>query len=138
MLYQLFYLSHSTHNRGHLSDLDILETSRKHNLSMGVTGFLLRAPTAFFQCLEGTADAVQAIMTEIRKDPRHSNVNEFATLRNKPRDFGAWTMGYSEIESDELTKLQVSLTRTNQDLEDMIDQMGRLALRHAATSVPQL
>jgi hypothetical protein len=138
MLYQLFYLSRSTHNRGHLSDLDILETSRKRNLSLGVSGFLLRAPTAFFQCLEGTADVVQAIMSDIREDPRHSNVTEFATLRNKPRDFAAWSMGYSEIDSDELATLHTALTHTYQDLEDMIEQMRRMALRPAVTTEPQL
>ena len=52
-------------------DKDILETAWRHNGKMGVTGYLLRARTQYFQVLEGADDVLDDLVEMIRTDPRH-------------------------------------------------------------------
>ncbi|MDR6689426.1 hypothetical protein J2X55_000325 [Microbacterium sp. 1154] len=80
---------------GHLNDL--LAQSRRSNHGHDLTGMLLYRRGRFFQVLEGPQDAVDELMTKIRRDPRHTGVRVLLSEHIDERRFTEWTMGYEPI-----------------------------------------
>lgn len=76
---------------------DLLAQSRTSNHDHDLTGMLLYRRGRFFQVLEGPQDAVDELMTKIRRDPRHTDVRVLLTERLDERRFSEWTMGYEPI-----------------------------------------
>ncbi|HQR54621.1 MAG TPA: BLUF domain-containing protein [Burkholderiaceae bacterium] len=82
----------------------ILEQSRKHNPSLGITGVLCHGGEVYMQALEGGRDAVNALYTKIVRDTRHREVMLLHYAEVPERHFAGWTMG------------QVNLTKVNPSL----------------------
>jgi len=76
---------------------DLLAQSRRSNHEHDLTGMLLYRRGRFFQVLEGPQDAVDELMTKIRRDPRHTGVRVLLSERVDERRFTEWTMGYEPI-----------------------------------------
>ncbi|MEX8056936.1 BLUF domain-containing protein [Microbacterium sp. 16-032] len=76
---------------------DLLAQSRRSNHEHDLTGMLLYRRGRFFQVLEGPQDAVDELMTKIRRDPRHTDVRVLLTEHIDDRRFTEWTMGYEPI-----------------------------------------
>lgn len=73
----------------------ILETARRRNAELGVTGALvLRGGRRFAQVLEGEPDAVQAVFDSIAADPRHGEVTVTEDGPVAVRAFPGWSMAY--------------------------------------------
>ena len=79
----------------------ILQTSRKGNPTLGITGLLCHSGDIFMQVLEGGRDAVSALYNRISRDPRHRDVIVLQYEEITERRFAGWTMG------------QVNLNRVN-------------------------
>lgn len=77
--------------------VDLLAQSRASNHDHDLTGMLLYRRGRFFQVLEGHRDAVDQLMTKIRRDPRHTDVRILLTEQLEERRFSDWTMGYEPI-----------------------------------------
>ncbi|MGN7187623.1 BLUF domain-containing protein [Microbacterium enclense] len=75
----------------------LLAQSRASNHEHDLTGMLLYRRGRFFQVLEGSQDAVDELMTKIRRDPRHTDVRVLLTEQLDERRFSEWTMGYEPI-----------------------------------------
>lgn len=75
----------------------LLAQSRRANHEHDLSGMLLYRRGRFFQVLEGPADAVDALMTKIRRDPRHDEVRVLLREQIDERRFEEWTMGYEPI-----------------------------------------
>lgn len=76
---------------------ELLEQSRRSNHEHDLTGMLLYRRGRFFQVLEGPQDAVDELMTKIRRDPRHTDVRMLLSEEIDERRFSEWTMGYEPI-----------------------------------------
>lgn len=76
---------------------DLLTQSRRSNHEHDLTGMLLYRRGRFFQVLEGPQDAVDELMTKIRRDPRHTDVRVLLSEHMDERRFTEWTMGYEPI-----------------------------------------
>ncbi|WP_295852841.1 BLUF domain-containing protein [uncultured Microbacterium sp.] len=76
---------------------DLLAQSRRSNHAHDLTGMLLYRRGRFFQVLEGPQDAVDELMTKIRRDPRHTDIRVLLTEDVEERRFTEWTMGYEPI-----------------------------------------
>ena len=61
---------------------------------MGVTGFLLRTRTQYFQLLESADDVLDDVVGMIRKDPRHTYMQILCDNTSSQRRFANWAMGY--------------------------------------------
>ena len=72
----------------------ILAKSRKNNTQRQIVGGLLFGDGCFLQCLEGEAQAVQALYMKIAADPRHRDVTVLSQRPIVQRSFGAWSMKY--------------------------------------------
>ncbi|MGY3571462.1 BLUF domain-containing protein [Vibrio paucivorans] len=73
---------------------NILEKSNDNNHANGVTGVLYFNLDFFIQCLEGSAERVNATLAHIMKDRRHTDLKVLATYPVSNRMFEAWTMAY--------------------------------------------
>lgn len=76
---------------------ELLDQSRRSNHEHDLTGMLLYRRGRFFQVLEGPQDAVDELMTKIRRDPRHTDVRMLLSEEIDERRFSEWTMGYEPI-----------------------------------------
>ena len=79
----------------------ILQTSRKNNPAVGITGLLCHSGDVFMQVLEGGREAVSALYNRIAGDPRHTDVILLRYEEIAERRFASWSMG------------QVNLARVN-------------------------
>jgi len=84
-----------------LADADIasiLESSRRHNQALGLSGMLLQGRGRFIQVLEGPGPAVDRTYRRILSDVRHRDVVLVYDGANEPRRFTDWAMGFAHIE----------------------------------------
>jgi len=101
-LVHLVYASSATNPFSEKDLLALLEISRRKNETVGITGLLLYHDGNFMQVLEGEEPAVTATHARILEDPRHCGL---LTLLKEPiekRAFGDWSMGFRNLDSNEL------------------------------------
>ena len=91
--YRLVYVSTTSPDLDQASLDAILESARRNNASMGLTGFLLSLDGHFMQFLEGPKDAVETTYQAICQDSRHSNPVVVLQSEGEERCFADWRMG---------------------------------------------
>jgi len=70
----------------------LLATCQRNNPKRGITGVLITHAGWFLQVLEGPAEEVSGLVSQIEADPRHSNVLLLRLSSVRSRDFGDWSM----------------------------------------------
>ena len=97
MEYSLLYVSRSTIGREVLAleIADIIAVSRHHNARAGITGGLVRAGGYFAQLLEGSTEAVKALMERIERDRRHTDVSVVRVAASSTRQLPGWSLSYA-------------------------------------------
>ena len=83
----------------------IVSESRRLNALNGITGVLLYCDGNFMQYLEGDAHAVHATFARIRASECHYQVNELMNQPIDAREFGDWSMGFSQPAPDEFVEI---------------------------------
>jgi hypothetical protein len=93
MLVRLLYASRAA--EAVTQDLvdSILQSSRKHNPELGITGVLCYGGDVYMQVLEGGRDAVNALYNKIVRDERHRDIALLHYQEVAERKFAGWTMG---------------------------------------------
>lgn len=114
------------------ADHDILETAWRHNGEMGVTGYLLRTRTQYFQLLEGGDDVLDDVVDIIRTDPRHCDMEILCDDIVNERRFANWAMGYHLITERERDEFDGWLKDGNDFALSMISYMRLMAERREA------
>jgi len=96
MLVELLYCSVSTSPVLAKTELfRILESARRRNLEVGITGMLLYYRGEFVQILEGRQKAIENIyLNFIRPDTRHTALNKVCQNTILTRSFSEWSMGF--------------------------------------------
>jgi hypothetical protein len=82
----------------------ILQSSRKHNPALGITGVLCYGGDVYMQVLEGGRAAVNELYNKIVRDERHRDIALLHYQEVAERKFAGWTMG------------QVNLSKVNPSL----------------------
>lgn len=101
-LMHLIYTSAAT-PKFHLPDLKtILHGAHTKNAQRAVTGMLLYTTGTFFQVLEGEKAVLMDLFTIISADPRHHSVTRIIHEPIAQRAFGDWTMGFVQLDPEEL------------------------------------
>ena len=99
----LLYVSRSTIRREVLAleIADIIAVSREHNARAGITGGLVRAGGYFAQLLEGSSEAVKALMERIERDSRHTDVSVVRIAASSKRRLltGRWPIPANRLTS---------------------------------------
>ncbi|WP_049631634.1 BLUF domain-containing protein [Cellvibrio sp. pealriver] len=105
-LVRLVYASEATFNSSHAEQGiepevgRILAQSRRNNARAQVGGVLYYGNGYFFQCLEGSRDAVIETYQRICTDPRHKNATVLLKGFAKRRLFEEWSMKYLPTEKN--------------------------------------
>ena len=74
MLVRLLYASRAAEAVTHEIIEAILQSSRKHNPALGITGVLCHAGDVYMQVLEGGREAVNTLYNTIVRDERHRDI----------------------------------------------------------------
>ncbi|UGB37208.1 BLUF domain-containing protein [Frateuria soli] len=104
-LVQIIYISRSTFapmpaERGiEPSVARILAQSRINNARRGLVGALYFGDGCFFQCLEGRADAVDALCAALLRDPRHTDLRVLERRAIERTSFSEWSMKYVPLDA---------------------------------------
>jgi methanogenic corrinoid protein MtbC1 len=70
----------------------LTEVAQSRNATESVTGLMLYDGGGFFQWLEGPADSVGRVMSSIRRDPRHTDIEVLNDAAVPARRFSDWSM----------------------------------------------
>lgn len=77
----------------------ILDSARRHNPVLNVTGGLLFTNRFFFQVLEGSGPAIEQLVGRIADDERHCDLRQLSLQPVSARRFGAWSMAYVKADT---------------------------------------
>jgi hypothetical protein len=84
----------------------LLNTSRKNNAPLGITGLLLNKEGNFMQILEGPERAVRELAAKISKDPRHRGIITLLESYSEQRQFADWKMGFKNLKAIEAKSIE--------------------------------
>ena len=73
---------------------ELVAAARSRNAALNLTGALIWTGENFAQILEGPADALDAVMADIRQDARHTDITMLFTHPIQQRRFSDWRMAY--------------------------------------------
>lgn len=93
MLVRLLYASRASAAVTQEIIESILQSSRRHNPELGITGVLCHGGDVYMQVLEGGRAAVNEIYNKIVRDERHREVMLLYYVEVSERHFAGWTMG---------------------------------------------
>ncbi|TXD98381.1 BLUF domain-containing protein [Psychrobacter frigidicola] len=93
-LYQFVYISRitSTGLSGASTLNDIAETSIKNNKNNHITGILCYGNGYFFQCIEGTEQALTNLKNQLLMDDRHKDLQTLSFSAIEARRFQSWSL----------------------------------------------
>ena len=75
----------------------LLETSRRNNALIDVTGMLVYRDGNFMQAIEGEEQTIHKLQEKIECDPRHGGLITLLTQRIETRQFPEWSMGFRNL-----------------------------------------
>lgn len=105
----------------------ILESARRNNQELGITGLLLYRDGYFIQALEGDRAVVDPLFDKISQDERHNHVLMVFEDDITERSYGNWSMGFRKI-SDTLPAGLEGYSDFFQDPPSMKEQPARARL----------
>lgn len=106
---RLLYLSQATPTSTDQLD-EILQTARRNNPPLGITGILVSGGGWYMQLLEGPERSVLKLYSRILDDSRHTNPRILHITPATEALFGEWSMGF--VNHDPLAFEHVSALRT--------------------------
>ncbi|MEQ9466801.1 MAG: BLUF domain-containing protein [Ekhidna sp.] len=97
-LYRLIYTSFRKPECNEHEIQNILASCKKNNPKRDITGILLHSDKRFIQYIEGNKDEVVELYELIKKDSRHTSVNQRNFEAIDDRIFPSWEMGYKDLD----------------------------------------
>lgn len=107
---RLLYFSQSKDVKSDEEVQSILQSSRRNNAALDITGVLVYGGGLFMQVLEGPQQAVLRLYVKILDDRRHSNIQIIHITITDKRIFEGWSMGCikrsNSLEFEQILKLR--------------------------------
>ena len=124
-VFQTFYVSRARSAFDESAVQAILDRSRRHNVSLGVTGCLLFSGRCFAQVLEGERAVVDDLAARIAADRRHDAVRFLHRASGREREYADWPMGYLHDVNveDDLETLLLIPERSPVVVADVMERM---------------
>ncbi len=97
MLVQLIYVSNRNSTCTEPEIQKILNSCKKNNPGLDVTGVLLYNDKKFLQLVEGEYKTILDTFDRIKKDTRHNNCVMLSCSPIKEKSFSSWNMGSKKI-----------------------------------------
>ncbi len=99
MLVQLIYVSDRKSTCTEKDIEKILDSSKKNNPGLGVTGVLFYNEKKFLQLVEGEYKIIMETYDKIKTDPRHERCIMLTCSPIKEKSFTSWNMGLKKIDN---------------------------------------
>jgi len=77
--------------------LALVSECHRNNIDKGLTGMLLHGNGTFLQVLEGDDATVEALLADIERDPRHTNMKTVRREAISTRQYSGWSMGFEQV-----------------------------------------
>jgi hypothetical protein len=97
---QIIYVSRPAPGAGSADEDEIIRCSVRNNPELGITGVLVIAREGYLQLLEGPSANIDALMSCIAEDTRHTGLVVLEERPLKLRAFPDWAMGRIEVGGD--------------------------------------
>ena len=104
LLRRLIYCSQATQDLDPDELVALLETSRRNNAAVGLSGMLLYSSQSFLQLLEGEPAALAEAYARIAVDERHTRLRLLLDAEVSGPLFPDWTMGFEHVDDEELAE----------------------------------
>lgn len=114
-MHQLIYVSEARSELGSEEVFRIIEQSSRNNPRANITGFLIFSGGRFLQLVEGPAEALDALVATVERDPRHHSFQVLARRPVHERSFPRWRMKRVGVGLDALDELRAGLTAEGRD-----------------------
>lgn len=95
------YASSATHLFEAEELRQLMQTSRRNNAALSVSGMLLYKDGNILQVLEGREESVRALAAKIHGDPRHHGVITLVEGFENEYQFPDWSMGFRDLHGAE-------------------------------------
>jgi hypothetical protein len=102
MLSQLVYVSNRKATCTDIEIQKILDSCKKNNPSLDITGILLYSDKKFIQLVEGESKTLNQLYDKIKQDSRHENCMLISYGPIKSKAFPSWHMGSRSIAGSEV------------------------------------
>ncbi|MBK6266605.1 BLUF domain-containing protein [Marivirga sp. S37H4] len=99
MLSQLVYVSKRKTNCTEEEIEKILDSCKKNNPPLDITGILLYSDTKFIQLVEGESKTIMSLYDKIKGDSRHENCIMISLSPIKEKTFPSWHMGSKKLKN---------------------------------------
>ncbi|THH34478.1 BLUF domain-containing protein [Aliishimia ponticola] len=141
MISKVLFTSRSTHNLGHVSDLEIFRTAAERNRKANITGLLLRGETWYAQVLEGVLSDLETLMARILQDRRHAQIQHWYARPRNDRIFTNWHAEHWGVPPADQDALFEKLASNRLHVDQKIEVMklyGRRRTRDATARFKRL
>jgi len=102
MLSQLVYVSNRKPNCNQEEIDKILDSCKRNNPALNITGVLLYSPKKFIQLVEGESKVIMELYDKIKKDERHTMPIMVSYSPIKEKSFPSWHMGSKKLADDKV------------------------------------
>lgn len=98
LLWSWIYVSQSLLNTAQTDTMidQIVESSRRNNRALDISGALMLADRTFAQVIEGTRENVETMRKKILADDRHRDIKTLWRGAVRERRFAGWTLAYAQ------------------------------------------
>jgi len=103
-MYYIVYLSSASKLLTEDELKEIVDTSIKNNIRLGITGMMLYNEGNFIQVLEGEEEIVKNRYSIIEQDSRHLGILVLTDGHIENRTFPDWSMGFKIIPASEFSR----------------------------------
>jgi hypothetical protein len=97
-LVRIMYISRARHRMTNGELEDMLAGARLRNEKHGITGLLVYDAGNFAQVLEGPKSAIERLLVNIARDPRHDEYGLVSEGAVEERYFAGWAMDWANLE----------------------------------------
>lgn len=102
----IIYVSNAAYRFEDFQLQELADQSSEKNQRLGVTGYLYYADEMFMQYIEGEQDVTLKLMDIIRRDERHTVIEELVDPQTKARKFSDWNMRWLKRRDLEFLQLE--------------------------------
>ena len=95
-------IAYTSHYLGDINEVenvlaDIVAAAKVNNPKQGITGVLIFDRDRFIQVIEGEKQQLDDLLSRIKTDPRHDEIEVIFDLPTKKREFSQWNMDGFEV-----------------------------------------
>lgn len=99
----------------------ILDSSKKNNPKINLSGLLIHSDKRFLQYIEGSKKDLEELFETIKSDKRHGGVNLRCFEPIEKRVFPSWEMGYKDLSNADISFHTLATAKDKTTINELIE-----------------